>query len=161
MIVLLPSLIMLVSALQFFKKRSNNDKLPAKYGRYQRNVFTFKQSFFYNLYCQFIYFTTLFVIVIFSYFSLPPKLLLYFLQIYFAIFYSFLPGFLLPIILIWKLRINLPELFSPPPSKTSKIKSNFYVRHFEILPQRDFEGEKRMETHKNDTVYIIVEPFHT
>ena len=64
MIVLLPSLIMLVSALHFFKKRSNNDKLPAKYGRYQRNVFTFKQSFFYNLYCQFIYFTTLFVIVI-------------------------------------------------------------------------------------------------
>ena len=159
MAILLLSSIMLVSAMLYVKKKSCSNKLPAKYGRYQRNVFTFKQSFLYNLYGQFVFLFGTFSIVFFSYLELPQKTLFYFLQIHFAIFYSLIPGFFVPLILLWKLRSNLPELFCSFKINSLRIKNQFYVTDFEIYPKRDFEGQKKMGSIRKYNPVIHVKPY--
>ena len=103
-----------------------------------------------------------FAIVLFPHFALPQKLLFYFIELYFGIFYGLIPGFLIPLALLFKLKSNLPELFSDIKHQSLKIKSNnFYVQNPEIFPQRDFDGEMVIDFNKKDSIYINVEPFIT
>ena len=120
LLILLFTAIMFSSALFFIKSRSKNNKIPVKFGRYQRNVFTFYQTFFYNLYIH-----VFFGISILSMFQRiwkpSTESTFYFTLIYFLIIQVFIPGFIFPSLLLWRLNTKLPELFQRKSHSSSNV----------------------------------------
>lgn len=148
------SLIMLFSAFKFVKANSKSNKLPSKYGRYQRNIVTFTQSFLFNSYYQIVLGASITTILVMIHIDLSPKILFYFILICFVFLHDFIPFFILPSLLLWRLNSKLPDLFIKLPRKPRRPRK-FYVRDINIFPQRDFEGNSRVKSnHKINSIEV-------
>ena len=134
LLILLFTLIMLSSALFFIKSRSKSNKVPVKFGRYQRNVLTFSQTFFCNLYID-VFFGISLLSMFQNIWKPSIESTFYFTLAYFLIIQVSIPGFVFPSLLLWRLHTKLPELFLRKSQSSSNIRI-FYIRDPEIIPYR-------------------------
>ena len=112
--------------------RSKNGKTPAKFGRYQRNIFTFTQSCILFAIYQFLLSISVIILLVLSITEQPVKISFYFVLLYYLIL-DIAKNFLIPLIIIKRSLSTLPELFSSD-SAISEV-DHFYVRRPDLLPR--------------------------
>ena len=112
--------------------RSKNGKTPAKFGRYQRNIFTFTQSCILFAIYQFLLSISVFILLVLSITEQPVKISFYFVHLYYLIL-DIVKNFLIPLVIIKRSVSTLPELFSSA-SSASEV-DHFYVRRPDLLPR--------------------------
>ena len=157
-LILLFTLIMLSSALFFFRSQSKNQRIAAKFGRYQRNIFTLTQTFLYNLYVQFCFGISVFILVCWSSWNPSQESIFNFTLLYFIILLDFVPGFVIPFLILLILPNKLPQLFEENIISDVNIQV-FYNRSPEIIPYRDIHSKSYIGLQENNIHVLKVKPY--
>ena len=130
--------------------KSKNGKLPQKFGRYQRNVVTFYQTVLLNsvqeMFFAFLAFWPSFKIK-------PENVQIYTLII--LLIYGLVLDFLMPIILISKLKTRIPALFIEEVESNVPKWKKFYVNQPDLVPRRDEANVKRKKRSMSISSVII------
>ena len=119
----------------FFTFRSKNGRTPAKFGKYQRNIVTFSQSFSFVSIFLILHSFSLFIVLFLNILEEPVEVSSYFLLTYYLVL-DFLKSVFIPVAVIWRSASQLPQLFSSAPLIMRSDKNHFYVRPPEILPMQ-------------------------
>ena len=112
---------------------SKNRKVPSKFGRYQRNIYTFSDTIFissFGILCDIIFYLVMNFLRNYDKDKVQTVGLLLFL------FFDLILSFILPLLLIRKLLKTIPELFRNSIA-IAPSKFVFYVRQPEFSPRED------------------------
>lgn len=118
-----------------FPLRSKNGRTPAKFGRYQRNIVTFSQSFIFIAIFLILHSFAVLVVLFLNILQEPVEVIFYFLLPYYLVL-DFVKSVFIPGVVIWRSASQLPQLFSSAPLSSKSEKKHFYVRPQEILPRQ-------------------------
>ena len=103
-----------------------------KFGRYQRNIFTFYQSCIFFAIYQFLLSVSVFILLVLSIMEQPVQISFYFITIYYFIL-DIVKSVLIPLIIIKRSYSRLPQLFSSETSVSGV--DQFYVRRPVLSPR--------------------------
>ena len=96
-------------------------------------------------------------LIVMIHLELSPEVPYYFILVCYVILHDIIPLFILPTLLLWRLKSKLPELFIDLPRRSRKPR-RFYVRDLTIFPRRDFQGSPIGDI-KCKIYYIEVKPY--
>ena len=120
----------------YFVKKSKDGKMPFKFGRYQRNIVTFFDMIVYNSFCTLNFFSVPSVYILQDFNFSKSSIRMFFLLYYLVLD---IVTVLLTIILIFKLKKNIPSLIVNSTRIIPHSSEKFYVREPIIIPKRDVE----------------------
>ena len=122
-----------------------------KFGRYQRNIFTFYQSCIFFAIYVFLLSTSVFVLLILSILEQPVEISFYFVLIFYLIL-DIVKSVLIPLIILQRSYSRLPQLFG---SDSSVSVDHFYVRRPVLSPRHinthtyTFNADKNLNLKRN------------
>ena len=120
--------LMYYKIIRYVRSKSKNGQVPAKFGRYQRNVLTMKQCLIYGLICSLLGLR----IPILYFLFIDVELFRTILLVSNLVIQNLISDFIFPIWILINLYYSMPEFYI----LTSKAKSKiFYVRQPEFLPR--------------------------
>ena len=102
-----------------------------KFGRYQRNIFTFYQSCIFFAIYQFMLSISVFVLLVLSILEQPVEISFYFVLIFYLVL-DIVKSVLIPLVIIQRSYSRLPQLFG---SDSSVSVDHFYVRRPVLSPR--------------------------
>ena len=103
-----------------------------KFGRYQRNIFTFYQSCIFFAIYQFLLSVSVVILLVLSIMEQPVQISFYFILIYYLIL-DIVKSVIIPLIIIKRSHSRLPQLFSSESSVSGS--DHFYVRRPVLSPR--------------------------
>ena len=138
-VIFITTWLMYGSSIYLIRSKSKNGKMPQKFGRYQRNVVTFIQTVLFNSVQEVVFsFVALFPTVL-DLGASPENIQRFVLAA--VLFYSIIFHFLIPIIIISRLKTRIPALFLDESRNVLK-RNSFYVKQPELVPRRDVTDVK-------------------
>ena len=132
----------------YFFKKSKDGKVPTKFGRYQRNIVTFSDMIIYISVYSIIFFSIPSIFILEDFNVSKTTIRIFFLL--FILFVEITASFILPTILIFKLKNNIPSLFRNSNQIIHSSNFKFYVRQPLIIPKRDMDV---LQNHKHQYSY--------
>lgn len=120
---------------KYFIPRSKNGSTPVKFGRYQRNIVTFSQSFIFIAAYDIVLSFSVLVLLLLYILDMPVEASFYFLLIYYMVL-NIMKSVIIPLFIIRRSHSRLPQLFSSAPLSQKSDKNIFYVRRPEIRPRQ-------------------------
>ena len=133
-VIILMSTLMVVKLTKYVMDRSKNGKVPAIFGRYQRNALSLTQVYVQGVVYLILALKNLIVVAM----NIELDLARSFLFVSNLIISNILMDFILPIIALGNLYKNVPEFFQENTNATPR-RTTFYVRNPTILPRVDAE----------------------
>ena len=114
------------------KFRSKTGRTPVTFGRYQRNLFTFKQTCIFFVIYQLLLGMTYLIFFILNIMEQPVEVLFYFILCYF-LGLDLVKSVIIPLVIIATSYTRLPQLFSSDLPESQR--RQFYVRRPSLLPR--------------------------
>ena len=156
MILILSSIgILFGASYHYILSKSKNGKVPSKFGRYQRNIYTFSETVtnVSSVFLCFI-FANLFIRMYSS--EVYSKSKLQTISLLLQLLFELIMNFILPLLHIRKLLRKMPDLFH---AKTicASSKIGFYVRQPELIPKEDITRISKLSTFKHAIVINVKE----
>ena len=117
------------------KFRSKTGRTPVHFGRYQRNLFTFKQTCMFFVLYQFLLGMAYLIYVILNIMEQPVEVLFYFVLCYF-LGLDLVKSIIIPLVIITTSHSRLPQLFTSDSTESQREKRvEFYVRRPSLSPR--------------------------
>ena len=132
--------------------RSKNRRTPVKFGRYQRNLFTFSQTCIIFVTYQILISSLASVLFILNLLEMSVEISSFFVLIFFLLL-DIVKGVIVPLVVIMRSHSLLPQLFSQDKSSGSD-RVQFYVRRPEILPIRPVVARPRPGSWTQNQRYV-------
>ena len=152
-LILTSILIFYFASWYYIKSKSKNGKVPSKFGRYQRNIYTFSDTV---LIVTTIFFAVSISCIFEMYVHFAEgynKSQLQTLILLMNFFFDLITSFVLPLLLIIKLLRKIPDLFYKKTKCTPSI-NVFYVRQPDFVPREDVIRIPKSPTFKNAIINV-------